>query len=561
MSFSAVLVAGLLLFGAAPPGPSPAVGWLSADALAGDVALLKEAGVATDSASLLAYVRKRTLTPAVRARAEKLIAALADDEFRTREQASADLLEMGPGIVGLLRPFTTSRDLEQRRRVQRLLRRLEPGFDAGHVAAAARLLAARRTAGGTAALLAYLPDAPSDSEVEQLREALAVLACPGGKPNREIVAALADSQPRRRAAAAFAVGQSGSKADASAVGKLLGDSNADVRAAAALGLALAGDRKSVAVLVALAGELPTEKRGAVEEALVCLAGEDAPATPGDDSAEGQKKRREMWLAWWNRAGDKVNLGRLHREALLGYTLCILFEGSVRVTELGRDNKPLWTISGLSNAVDAHIIAGNRVLIAEYGANRITERTFDGKVVWVQNFNTGRSINDNPFLVQRLANGNTFVTARSGVIEIDRQGKEVSARKDLGSLRAAWKYRDGRLAVVTSEGEYRRFDPSGKEETRYRTGLQISNTLGGIDFLADGGLLAVTSSTVMQYDRTGRKVWEAKGLQSPYCPTRLRNGNTLVACTGTQRFVEFDRGGKIVRTIGVTGVTPWRARRR
>jgi hypothetical protein len=417
------------------------------------------------------------------------------------------------------------------------------------------LLASRRPAGGSSVLLAYLPGAIHDAEVEQLREALAVLSCRQGRPDREVVAALADAELRRRAAAAFAVGWSGSKAHAPAVRKLLTDRDATVRSAAALGLALAGDRAAVPVLAALTGELPAGRRGPVEDVLFRLAGDDTPATPSDDTPEAGKKRRELWLAWWNRTRDRVDLRRLHRTSTLGYTLCVLFSTDVRVTELGRDNKPLWAIKGLSNAVDAHIVARNRVLITEHGANRVAERTFDGKIVWEKRVS-------GPILAQRLANGNTFITTiSSGVLEVDRAGKEVSARKDLGGLRAAWRYPDGRMAIVTSAGQYRRFDSSGKEEKNYTVPLQIGNSIGGIDFLPDGGLLAVTSNGVAQYDPNGKKVWEAKGLASPYCPTRLRNGNTLVACTGTKQFIEFDRAGNIVRKIPVPGVTPWLARRR
>jgi hypothetical protein len=551
---SSVALVSSLLLGAAPPGQSPPFAWLAPEALAGDLANLKQAGLSAQSPDLLGYVRKRTLTPALRARAQKLIGDLAADEFSVREKANADLRELGPGIVPVLRPFANSRDLEQRRRVQRLLSRLEPAFDSGQVAAVARLLAARGVPGGTSVLLAYLPDAVNQSEIEQLREALAFLSCPGGKPDREIIAALADAETRRRAVAAFAVGRSGSKGHLAAVRKRLADRAADVRAGAALGLALAGDSKAVAVLIELTGQLSGDERVAVEDALGRLAGDAAPDTPGGDNPEDAKKRRDLWLAWWAGNRTKIDLRRLHREGMLGYTLCVLFEGSVRVTELGRDNKPLWAIKGLSNAVDAHIIGGNRILIAEHGVNRVAEWTFGGKVVWEHKV-------AQPIRAQRLGNDNTFITTMSAVMEIDRKGNEVFARKDLGPLRAAWKYGDGRFAVVTRERIYRRFDATGKEEKKYTVALQISNGIGGVDFLPDGGLLAVNGNGVIQYDPSGKKVWEAKGLTSPYCPTRLRNGHTLVACTGTQRFVEFDRAGRIVRTVPVKGTTPWVARRR
>src|SRR5262249_30238518 len=156
-------------------------------------------------------------------------------------------------------------------------------------------------------------------------EALAVLSCPAGKPDRAIVAALADAEPRRRAAAAFAVGRSGSKDHVQAVLKLLKDRDADVRTGAALGLALAGAKKAVDALVELVGELPSAKRGHVEDALARLAGNAAPNAPGDDSGESAKKRRDLWAAWWAQNREKVDLSRLVRDVSLGYVLCIIFD--------------------------------------------------------------------------------------------------------------------------------------------------------------------------------------------------------------------------------------------
>jgi hypothetical protein len=326
-------------------------------------------------------------------------------------------------------------------------------------------------------------------------------------------------------------------------------------------LAFAGEKKAVPVLIDLLGEPALEQRDALEETLYRLGGDEAPLLSRDDTPEGRKKRREDWRAWWAGYQEKADLARLHRDTLLGYTLCILFGGSVSIGELGRDGKPLWMINNLNNAVDAHILPGNRVLIAEYGDRRVTERTFDGQIVWVQTMIAGRTINDNPLRVQRLANGNTFVTTSSGVLELDREGKEVFARRFSG-IRTAFKYPDGRIALVTAGNDYVRFDPAGKEEKRYRVDLQIGNLQGGIDFLRDGGLLAVKHDRVIQYDADGKQVWQATGLSGASCPTRLPNGNTLVACTGTRQFIEFDRNGRVVSRIPPPGTwTPWLARRR
>jgi hypothetical protein len=556
MPFS--LLAGLLLCNAAPPLGGPAI---HPELVAADEAVLKAAGAGTDGPALLAFVRRSTLTGELRTRAEKLVLELGNDSFEIRHQASEQLRDLGPVIVPVLRPALRSRDLETRRRAERLFDQLEKRLNPGLVPAAARLLAVRRVPGSTAALVTYLPDTLSPSEADEIRAALAEISCPGGKPDKEIIAALSDPHPVRRAVAAQIVGRSGSREHAPAVLILLADKDPTVRMRSALGLAFAKEKKAIPVLIDLLAEADLEQRDAIEETLYRLAGEGSPVLIADDTPAGRKKRRAEWLAWWNEHQEKADLGRLRQDVLLGYTLVILFGGSVSIGELGRDGKPMWMINNLNNAVDAHVLPGKRVLIAEYGDCRVTERTFDGKVVWVQQLNTGRTINDSPLRVQRLANGNTFVATSSGVIELNREGKEVFARRT-SPIRTAFKYPDGRFAVVTVGNEYVRYDASGKEQKRYRVGLEISNAQGGIDFLLDGGLLAVKNDRVIQYDANGKQVWEATGLSHAYCPTRLPNGNTIVACTGTSRFIEFDRTGRVVRKIPPPGTwTPWLARRR
>jgi hypothetical protein len=556
MPFS--LLAGLLLFNAAPPAGSPTS---HPELVAADEALLKAAGVGTDAPALLALIRKRTLTDDLRNKARKLVIDLDDDSFDTRKQATERLLALGPVILPVLRPALQSRDLEMKQRAERLFAQLEKHQHPGLVPAAARLLAVRPVPGAPSALLGYLPDATNPSEADEIRAALTAISCPGGKPDREIVAALSDPDPVRRGGAAQIVGRSGSREHAPAVLSLLADRDPEVRMRAALGLAFAREKKAIPVLIDLLAEPALGQLDAIEETLYRLGGEQSPAPTGDDTPAGRKKRREQWLAWWNEHREKVDLARLHQDVFLGYTLCILFERGVTVGELGRDGKPMWMIKNLNNAVDAHILPGNRVLIAEYGDGRVTERTFDGRIVWSQQMNAGRTINDLPLRVQRLANGNTFVTTSSGLLELNREGREVFARRTPGT-RSAFKYPDGRIALVTTGNEYIRFNPAGKEEKRYRVDLQISNAQGGLDFLPDGGLLAVRNTQVIQYDADGKQVWAAAGLSNAYCPTRLQNGNTLVACTGTSQFLEFDRAGRVVRKIPTPGkVTPWLARRR
>src|SRR5262249_37340302 len=133
---------------------------------------------------------------------------LADEDFDVRDRATADLIAAGRVAVPLLRAALEGDDKEQARRAQECLRVIETGAERPVVAAAARALAVRRPPGADAVLLAYLPHADGEAE-PALREALAAVGNRGGGPGPVLRAALADRDPSRRVAAAFAVGRCG----------------------------------------------------------------------------------------------------------------------------------------------------------------------------------------------------------------------------------------------------------------------------------------------------------------------------------------------------------------
>ena len=50
-------------------------------------------------------------------------------------------------------------------------------------------------------------------------------------------------------------------------------------------------------------------------------------------------------------------------------------------EARAEGKTRWEITGVMNPMDAQVLPGNRVLIAEFGANRVTERNLKGEILW------------------------------------------------------------------------------------------------------------------------------------------------------------------------------------
>src|SRR5262249_3705539 len=149
-----------------------------------------------------------------------------------------------------------------------------------------------------------------------------------------------------------------------------------------------------------------------EDVLYRLAqGKSPPTVPlGTDDA-GRKKCRDSWRAWWKDHADAVDLAVLHQTTpTLGYTTVILLDLG-RVLELNGANHVRWQIDNLEFPLDVQVVDKDRVLVAEYHGNRVTERDFKGEIVWQRAF-------DGPQMAQRLPNGNTFIGGKYHLAEYD-----------------------------------------------------------------------------------------------------------------------------------------------
>ncbi len=188
---------------------------------------------------------------------------------------------------------------------------------------------------------------------------------------------------------------------------------------------------------------------------------------------------------------------------------------------------------------AQVLPGERVLIAEQNLNRVTERDLTGKILWERQINQ-------PFQVQRLRNGNTFIAGRNNLLELDRDGKEVLNQPRFNeTILAALKLRDGHIAFVSYQGQYVRLDASGKELKKVHIPFINNGNLWGEVLPNDHVLISMGGvNKVTEYDGDGKVVWEAN-VTFPGIPTRLSNGHTLVPSQNNTHLVELDRTGKLV----------------
>jgi hypothetical protein len=515
---------------ALPPRP------LAADEAAeADEKVLKDAGVGTDGPALLDFFRRRTLSDVDRKRIGGLIGQLGSNSFEDREQASRSLRARGTPAVPFLRRALGEADLEVARRARLCLEEIENGPGPALAAAAARTLARRQPPGTVPTLLAYLPHADDETVEEAVLGAL-LATSPEGKPDRGLAAALEDPFPLRREAAAHVLGRKGDTAQRAAVRQLLADKEVRVRFRAAQALLVAGrDRAAVPALINLLADAPPALAWQAEETLHLLAGAQAPdVSAGDRDEAGRRKCRDAWMAWWTEHGAGADLARLTEAGrLLGLTLGIEYNTG-RVWECGMDGKLRWEITGLAGPMEAQVLPGGRVLIAEANNNKVSERHVKGKVLWEKHVPGG------PTGCQRLPNGNTFVSTYTSVMEFDRAGKQVYSFNLPGS-NAIRKQPNGHI-LYARDGEIVEVDTAGKQVRVVPLPRQTMYV--GVQGLPGDRFLVANSSTgqVLEVDQTGKVLREDR-VPGACGVSRLPNGHTLVSAKNL--VVELDRSGRRV----------------
>src|SRR5262249_8609266 len=379
--------------------------------------------------------------------------------------------------------------------------------------------------------------------------AIVALAVRRGRPEEAVTRALSDEAPLRRAAAAVALCRAGVKEKHAAVRRLLDDADPIVRSHIGLALVDAGEKDAIPVLIRLLGTLPRSRLWRAEDVLYRLAGDKAPGVAVGEDEEAHRAFRAAWLAWWRDHGKDIKLAPLHAEPFHDWTLLVLLDEG-RVLELDSDDKVRFKIDKLALPLDVQSLPGERVLVAEYGANRVTERLRDGTVLWQVSA-------DEPVVAQRLPNGNTFIAGKGRLTEVDRDGREVFRYvlpADEETFMRARKLPDGTIAAVGNAGarrqqRYVRFDAAGKELSRFPVSVY---TFGGrLDVQPDGRVLIPQTHDhcVVEYDAKGQLVRKFS-IAQPIAASRLPNGNTLITSifdkdAVEKRAVEFDLVGKVV----------------
>src|SRR5262249_9535284 len=168
-------------------------------------------------------------------------------------------------------------------------------------------------------------------------------------------------------------------------------------------------------------------------------------------------------------------------------------------------------------------------------------------------------------VQRLANGNTFVCTRAGLMEFDAAGKTVLDIK-VDHLLAACKTADGQMIYLKGDGSCTRLDAAGKEVKRFVSG-QGGDYGCGIDLTPRERILGgrVYGTPLKEFDLQGKRLWQTSVTNNG---TAVRNGHVMTVNWkknfghGSNSYVaEFARAGRMVWQYQVpAGYKPFRARK-
>jgi hypothetical protein len=508
--------------------------------IAADEARLQKAGLKTDGEALLDFFRKHTVR-ADQQQVRVLIKQLSHRSFSVRRKATNELISLGARAVSQLREATHDTELEVRRRAEDCLHQIQLNSQPELVASAGRLLAVRKPPGAAEALLDFLPSVLEDATLREMHGVLARLTTHDGKTDASVVKALTDEDPVRRAAAAEALCRAGVKDQLGKVKALLRDPNGTVRLHAGLSLLMSGEKEAVPVLIALFEKQPRNDLWPVEDALYRLAQEKAPTLALGETAESKKAFRDAWLGWWKEQGNKVDVLARLKDVRRDFTLVVLLdEGDV--LELDSKDQERFRMSNIAFPLDAQTLPGDRVLLAEHGGGRVTERARDGTILWEKAV-------DEPLVAQRLDTGSTFIASKNAVMEVDREGKVGFSWAPRGGdqVMRAKKLPDGSTAIILHNTQrFLRLDAEGKEMDSFSFNVNVHTFGGRVDVLDDGNVLIpqMYMNKVVEYNSKGTVVREFN-VSQPIVATRLPGGNTLITSMNENRAVELDMAGKQV----------------
>ena len=306
--------------------------------------------------------------------------------------------------------------------------------------------------------------------------------------------------------------------------RYLEDDDPDLRLAAARALLQSRDKRAVPVLLAL---LECDDPNTRAEACGQLRG-----CSGLDAA---CEEVGVWRRWATEdlAAAALKIPPLRTEAALHHRLLVAIWDSDEVLEYDALGKVTWRLklasaTGSTGLPNGHrLVVGHRNEVAEYGADGELLREFETK-------------GDEPVFAQRLPNGDTVIGFERSV---ETHGPDGGIRSELALPERAWfctrRLADGHtLVTYISRTGVVELDADGKEVAAFDSGVRCRDARR-----IPGGHLLVCEfrGRVVEFDRRGKIVWKTREDLDPVRAERLPNGHTRVIAR--DGLLEISPGGE------------------
>jgi hypothetical protein len=377
---------------------------------------------------------------------------------------------------------------------------------------------------------ADLEKASRDEDREVARRAKAILADDAGADRRAevllaalrevtrrktpgVVPSLLETLPRLRRfdlrqAAGRALAATARPEDAEALRRALESQDESVCLAAAVILLDHGDRRALTALGRLLDCEDLATRNRAGRVLRAVTGKDLGFIAYAD-LERRAQAAARWRRWIDEEGTAARLSLpAPAQTPLGKVVLACHgprEGVVELDEAGRKvgeriYKGIECCEGLP---DGHLLLGGASRRVDGDLGRVDEYDAEGRSVW------GLSVRGIVTAVRRLPSGHTLV---------------------------AFSHKSG-----LTLREYR-----PDKSVRWEASLGVELAMD-VQRLEDGNTLVplVMRDRLVEVDRRGKVVWEAKAEKMPWSVQRLGGGRTLVACCQSRQVAELDPGGEVV----------------
>jgi|GEM_PF-776452 len=521
---------------------------------AADLMTLREESIATDAAGLEEWIKQRVLGEEELVRIDRLVIQLGDEEFQKREEASKTLTGYGPRARAALRKGVDHKDPEIRARSTDVLRVIEINHTPLIQAAALRVLGRLQKGkppGSEITILDFLRPKENQVLLESAMEAMAFLASEWTEPPQPILDALKKRAPADRYPLLLALLKSGKSFGVEIARQQASQSDPEARCWAAMALCFSGaDPSYMGLLIDHMSYLDEPSFFLAEDIGYRMGEPNSPEPAPVLSSSDRERRIAAWKTWWT---TRKNQPMTLRDPLLpagpgGSTMVVILEQG-KIIDLDVQKKPRWQINELEYPLDAQLLPGPRVLVAEHGGlgnrlgDRITERDIKGRILWAKGYSQ-------PLTAQRLASGITLIAGEYGFTEVDLNGQDLVTWSPAGNERVMKLQRryDGFTAVVLKngdEGEKSRLvwlDRSFRERATFP--VQVGKSGGRVEILPGDHVLLpeFENNRVAQFDATGKVVWSANLDQVVACVV-TPSGTIMANFFGNRGAAEIDKSGK------------------